>query len=356
MKFLNEGETTLIQGSGKNPYEVKKVGGVVSCSCPAWRNLGGPIDTRVCKHMKANIDQGCFSPGQQAAVGFQVTPAAASAIAFKTKGGVTPPLTGKSQKVEEPPLLLAHSWDDEDPTGWWMSEKLDGVRAYWDGEKFISRLGNVYHAPAWFKAAMPQGVKLDGELFAGRKKFDLTVGAVKKLVADDKEWRGIMYQVFDVLEYNEPFEKRMDYLVELDSMGNDGYWNILEQIKCVSKQEMLLKLKEVENVGGEGLMLRAPGSMYEAGRSKTLLKVKTFKDAEAVVVAHEPGKGKHVGRMGAVVCRTPDGTMFSVGSGFTDKQRENPPGIGSVITYKFQELTKAGVPRFPTFVSARDYE
>lgn len=153
MKFLQEGETTHIQGSGKNPYEVKKVGGVVSCSCPAWRNLGGPIDTRVCKHMKANIDQGCFAPAQQAAVGFSVSPAAASVIEHnnKPKGGVKQP----KEEVKEPLLLLAHSWEDEDPTGWWISEKLDGVRALWDGEKFISRLGNVYHAPDYFKK--PQG-------------------------------------------------------------------------------------------------------------------------------------------------------------------------------------------------------
>lgn len=350
MIFLNEGEKTEIQGSGKNPYIVKRTGGVVDCSCPAWRNMGGNIDTRVCKHMRANIDPSCMAPLQQALMGVAVPPA--------PKGSVKPPLTStpEADKDKEPPLLLAHSWDDEDPTGWWVSEKLDGVRAYWDGEKFISRLGNVYHAPQWFKDSLPIGVKLDGELFAGRGQFDSTVGTVKKRVANDAEWRNITYQVFDVLEYNEPFEKRIAYLEELQHVTSDGRWEVLPQKLCTSKQHMLDMLKEVEALNGEGLMLRAPGSMYEAGRSKTLLKVKTFKDAEAEVIAHEPGKGKHSGRMGALVCRTADGTMFSVGSGFTDKQRENPPGIGTKITYKYQELTKTGVPRFPTFVTARDYE
>lgn len=60
---------THIKGSGKNPYEVKKAGGVVSCSCPAWRNLGGPIDVRVCKHIKANIDPKCLLPQAQATMG-----------------------------------------------------------------------------------------------------------------------------------------------------------------------------------------------------------------------------------------------------------------------------------------------
>jgi DNA ligase-1 len=347
LHFLNEGDKVEIQGSGKSPYIVKCTGGVIDCSCPAWRNLGGPIDTRVCKHMKANIDPACMAPGQQKAMGLAPTKAAKSKKAHATK---------TESKVGEPPLLLAHSWEDEDPTGWWISEKLDGVRAYWDGEKFISRLGNIYHAPEWFKLAMPQGVKLDGELFAGRKKFDETVGAVKKLHADDKEWKRITYQVFDILDFPEPFEKRLEYLAKLDMLGNDGYWSILEQIKCKSLEDMLERLSAVEAMGGEGLMLRQPNSMYEAGRSRTLLKVKTFKDAEATVTAHEPGKGKHEGRMGALLCEMPDGTIFKVGTGFTDKQRENPPSIGSKITYKYQELTKAGVPRFPAFVAARDYE
>lgn len=100
-------------------------------------------------------------------------------------------------------------------------------------------------------------------------------------------------------------------------------------------------------------MLRQPASAYESGRSTTLLKVKTFHDAEARVVEHLAGAGRHKGRLGALLVELPNGTRFSVGTGFSDAQRGSPPPIGSTITFRYQELTDGGVPRFPTFVRAR---
>merc|ERR1719164_174578 len=100
-------------------------------------------------------------------------------------------------------------------------------------------------------------------------------------------------------------------------------------------------------------MLRRPGSAYEARRSRALLKVKLFRDEEAEVVGHEPGKGKHAGRLGALLCRTPDGRRFAGGSGLSDAQRAAPPARGAVVTYKYFELTADRIPRFPTFVGER---
>jgi len=97
-------------------------------------------------------------------------------------------------------------------------------------------------------------------------------------------------------------------------------------------------------------MLRQPGSRYEPGRSATLLKVKRFHDAEAHVIDHQPGAGRHKGRLGALLVALPDGTELSVGTGFTDAQRNNPPAVGSTITFRYQELSDRGVPRFPSFV------
>jgi len=93
--------------------------------------------------------------------------------------------------------------------------------------------------------------------------------------------------------------------------------------------------------------------LYVGSRSSSLLKVKTFSDAEAVVIAHEKGKGKHKNRLGALAVQNADGIQFSVGTGLSDKERENPPPIGSVITYRYQELTDGGVPRFPSYVGIR---
>src|SRR6185369_4443334 len=100
-------------------------------------------------------------------------------------------------------------------------------------------------------------------------------------------------------------------------------------------------------------MLRQPGSMYVAGRSATLLKVKTFHDAEAVVVGHQAGAGRHKGRMGALLVKLPDGTDFAIGTGFSDREREQPPSIGATVTFRYQELSDAGVPRFPSWVGVR---
>jgi hypothetical protein len=113
------------------------------------------------------------------------------------------------------------------------------------------------------------------------------------------------------------------------------------------------ELARVEALGGEGLMLRQPGSRYEAGRSATLLKVKTFRDAEAVVVAHQDGAGTHKGRLGALLVRLPNGIEFSVGTGFSDRERSAPPAVGAVVTFRYQELSEAGVPRFPSYVGER---
>ena len=101
-------------------------------------------------------------------------------------------------------------------------------------------------------------------------------------------------------------------------------------------------------------MLRQPGSKYEVGRSGTLLKAKRFRDGEARVLGHEPGRGRHQGRLGALLVRMADGTRFAVGTGFSDAQRSSPPPVGSLIRFRYQELSDAGVPRFPSFVSLHE--
>jgi DNA ligase-1 len=124
-------------------------------------------------------------------------------------------------------------------------------------------------------------------------------------------------------------------------------------MRCRSVGHLREELDRIDAVGGEGLMLRQPGSRYEPGRSPTLLKVKRFHDAEAQVIEHQPGAGRHKGRLGALLVALPNGTTFSVGTGLTDAQRNNPPRLGSIITFRYQELSDRGVPRFPSFVGVR---
>jgi DNA ligase-1 len=125
------------------------------------------------------------------------------------------------------------------------------------------------------------------------------------------------------------------------------------QERCRGEAHLLAERERVVSLGGEGLMLRKPDSEYEVGRSPTLLKVKPYDDGEAIVTAHFPGKGKFIGKLGALRVRTVDGREFSIGTGLTDAQRESPPPVGATITYRFRGLTGKGLPRFPSFLRVR---
>jgi DNA ligase-1 len=249
-------------------------------------------------------------------------------------------------------LLLAERWDNaQDLAGWWLSEKLDGVRAYWDGKSLISRLGNRFHAPEWFLEGLPE-IPLDGELWIGRKAFQRTVGIVRRQDQTDL-WKQVRYVAFDAPGVDGAFEARLAAIRAHVARHTAPYLAAHEQMICTGLDHLRAELARIEALGGEGLMLRQPESRYEVGRSVTLLKVKNFRDAEARVVEHLKGAGRHKGRLGALLVELANGTRFSVGTGFSDAEREAPPPVGSSITFRYQELSEGGVPRFPSFVRVR---
>ncbi len=333
-----------MQGSGREPYVLKNTGGVYSCSCPAWRNAGGAIDGRSCKHLRKLRGDAA----EDHRVGHAPSRTGAARSAPTTRSGGDATTVGVA-----PPVLLAHAWDNvADLSDWWMSEKLDGVRAYWDGERFLSRQGNEFFAPEWFTERLPKH-PLDGELWGGRKNFQRTVSTVRRQDRSEA-WREVRYLVFDLPALREPFETRYEELLRIVRMLDQAHVEAHLHTRCRNLDELRSELARVEALGGEGLMMRRPGSLYESGRSHTLLKVKNFHDAEARVVGHLPGAGKHKGRLGALDCVMPDGTRFSVGTGLSDDERKNPPPIGSIVTYRYQELSNDGVPRFPSYVGIRD--
>ncbi|MCA9720440.1 MAG: DNA ligase, partial [Myxococcales bacterium] len=253
----------------------------------------------------------------------------------------------------KPPVLLAHKWaTGHDPAGWWMSEKLDGVRAYWDGRRFLSRQGNEYIAPSWFTRPLPRH-PLDGELWIDRKQFQKCVGVVRRQKADDG-WKQVKYLVFDAPSHGGIFEDRVEHLTDLITGMGARHVVAVDHVRCRDHAHLITEFNRVEALGGEGLMLREPRSMYAAGRSRSLLKVKRFHDAEAKVLGYIDGQGRHAGRVGALSVVTPGGVHFAIGSGLSDADRDDPPKIGAIVTFRYQELTDAGVPRFPTFVRIRD--
>jgi DNA ligase-1 len=209
----------------------------------------------------------------------------------------------------------------------------------------------LFHAPDWFVEQLPK-TPLDGELWRDRKSFQRTVSIVRR--QDKSElWRELNFVVFDAPTIDDVFERRIEAVRDLLAARPAGFARLLEQQRCRDLEHLRAELDRVDSLGGEGLMLREPGSRYEAGRSSTLLKVKRFHDAEARVLEHLPGAGRHKGRLGALAVALDDGTQFSVGTGFSDAQRERPPAIGSLITFRYQELSDRGVPRFPSFVRVR---
>lgn len=254
-----------------------------------------------------------------------------------------------------PRLSLAKTYHPDDKTlnlsDYWVSEKYDGVRAVWDGRRLLSRSGNVLAAPDWFIAGLP-AVVLDGELWSGRGQFAGTVSIVRKQHPHDG-WRRIRFMVFDLPAHPGTFRERLARLQMLATENESPFWQVVQQVPVASHQDLQQLFDKTIANGGEGLMLRRKDSYHHSGRSEDLLKYKPFYDAEAVVIGHNPGNGKYIGMTGSLRVRTPDGRVFNVGSGLSDAQRKTPPPIGVTITYRYQGLTRKGLPRFPVYLRTR---
>mmetsp|Transcript_15456 Transcript_15456/g.36724 ORF Transcript_15456/g.36724 Transcript_15456/m.36724 type:complete len:345 (-) Transcript_15456:151-1185(-) len=254
-------------------------------------------------------------------------------------------------------IALAQSWDGKlDPTGLLMSEKLDGMRALWDGQGDLwSRAGHKVMAPEWFKKDLPQGMVLDGELFLGRGQFQDLMSICRTHVPDHDAWKRVRFVVFDAPLVPGGLKSRLQAARETAFNNSDSlpFAKLHPQTVCRGHEQLQKMLGEVQAEGGEGLMLRKAGAHHRSGRTSDLLKVKTQAEDEALVKGYQPGKGKHAGRMGALQVINRKGKAFKIGTGFTDAVRARPPPKGSVVTFKYMELTKDGIPRHPAFFRIR---
>jgi DNA ligase 1 len=253
----------------------------------------------------------------------------------------------------EPPLLLAETYRQQvNVSHYLVSEKLDGVRAYWDGRQLISRCGNAFNVPAWFLAALPN-CKLDGELWIGRGRFTEMSGIARRETPLNGDWKQVQYVLFELPGAAGSFVQRVRRMNEIVEEASVPWLQTAAQYRLPDHKALMKRLNELVKAGGEGLMLHRADAIYQTGRSDVLLKVKRWHDAEAIVIAHLPGKGKHAGRLGALKVRSVDGREFSLGTGFTDAQRVAPPPVGATVTYRYQELTSKGMPRFASFWRVR---
>ncbi|MBS0344130.1 MAG: DNA ligase [Proteobacteria bacterium] len=265
--------------------------------------------------------------------------------------GAAAPLT--KALAAAPALMLAAVYQPGTPlTDYWVSEKYDGVRGYWDGKQLLLRSGEKVAVPAWFTANWPRQ-PMDGEIWVGRGKFEQTVSTVRSQAPNDAAWREVRFMVFDLPQQSGTFTQRLAVLRRLLPVTAAPWLVPVPQQRATTHEDLQALLERTVRGGGEGLMLHRGSAIYRAERSNDLLKVKTFDDADARVVAYVEGKGRHTGRMGALVVEMPDGHRFKLGSGFTDAQRRTPPAVGSWVSYRYNGSTDNGLPRFARFLRER---
>ncbi|MEW6990253.1 DNA ligase [Colwelliaceae bacterium 6441] len=235
---------------------------------------------------------------------------------------------------------------------YWVSEKLDGVRGYWDGKHLLTRSGIIIKTPSWFTKNWPV-TPLDGELWSQRNSFQQIVSCVKSQKVLPQCWQKISLMLFDLPHHQGSFSQRIIAMEKIVSNARSPHLKMIKQTRLKSKKALYQSLEDVVKKKGEGLMLHHENAYYQVGSNPKLLKLKKYQDAEAVVIKHIKGKGKYSNMLGSLLVETPLGIQFKIGSGLSDLQRKDPPPVGATITYQYIGKTQRGVPRFASFIRIR---
>lgn len=247
------------------------------------------------------------------------------------------------ETISDPTAFAKHS------AQFLLSEKLDGVRAYWSGEQLYFRSGRAINAPSWFTAGFPKH-ELDGELWMGRASFDKLSAIVRRQAALDAEWRQVQYCLFESPHAPGTFRERIDQLTTEVNQLQIPWLRVIPQEPVSSFDQIQLKLRELVAQQAEGLVLHRADAPFEIGRTEFAYKLKPQLDTEAKVVGIQAGKGKYQGKMGALILETKEGKRFKLGTGFDDETRLHPPQLQSWVTYRYRDLTGTGLPKFASFL------
>ncbi|NQY88374.1 MAG: DNA ligase [Colwellia sp.] len=263
-------------------------------------------------------------------------------------------LNAQSAPPSKPAIQQATTYKAvTDISQYWLSEKLDGMRGYWNGTQLLTRQGNLIHSPKWLTKSWPETI-MDGELWIKRDHFQQTLSCVRKKRVNEICWQLVRFMIFDLPEHNGTFTERIAAMAQLTKKVNSPYLSMIKQFKLTTIEQLDQTLNNIIKNNGEGLMLHRGNAYYHVGRSTNIMKLKKHQDAEAVVIAYIEGKGKYKGVLGALQVKTIEGIVFKIGSGFSDKERHQPPAIGSLITFKHNGKTNAGIPRFARFFRIRE--
>ncbi|GMQ46626.1 DNA ligase [Vibrio sp. 10N] len=244
---------------------------------------------------------------------------------------------------------------DIDLASYYVSEKLDGIRAIWTGKELVTRSGRILNAPKWFVKDLPE-ITIEGELWAGRGGFGQVQKTVLDKVPDSSQWQAITFMLFDVPGHLGSFEQRYGYLKNYCESLPYTHIQCVEQKVVETHKDLQALLTQVTHDEAEGLMLKKRHEIYHPGRNDSLIKVKTVQDTEGIVVGYKPGKGKYDGMMGAILVEINGGVRLYIGTGFTDEERANPPAIGKTIMFKHNGWTENGIPRFARYHRIRETE
>lgn len=243
----------------------------------------------------------------------------------------------------------------EKPKAYLVSEKLDGMRAYWTGTKLLSRTGKLIPAPTWFTDALP-AFPIEGELWLDRGRFEKLISITSKHNPIDEEWRQVKFMLFDLPSSNKSFEQRVEQLNKFIKTIDVPFIKLIPLHSFDSISEIETYFRDTLSQGGEGIMLNLASAQYHPGRQQAVLKIKPYYDAEAVVIDQVAGTGKFKGMMGALLVKDKQGRVFHIGTGFSDKERRDPPKFGQLVTYKYYGYTAEGKPKFASFLRVRKEE
>lgn len=256
----------------------------------------------------------------------------------------------------KPPVQLAKIYDQElHAQDFLISEKYDGIRAIWKNAQLQTRNGNPIHAPEWFVRSLPN-TWLDGELWSQRQDFEFIASTVSKTIPDNDQWQQITYMVFDAPDRVHTFQARAERYTQLLNNLSLSHVKPVKQHRVKNNTALSSLLETYVKAGAEGLMLHRADAIFNDGRTDNLLKLKPYMDAEAIVLGHQPGKGKYTGMMGAIEVQLQNKKLhsqpiiFKIGTGFSDQERLNPPQIGDIITFKYHGLSKNNIPKFASFL------
>ncbi|KAM3132948.1 hypothetical protein pb186bvf_014944 [Paramecium bursaria] len=238
-------------------------------------------------------------------------------------------------------------WDDQqDPTGYYMSEKIDGVRIMWTGCEMMTKTNHSVDFPTYFVEGWPT-TYLDGMLWIGRNCFSQLTNSLRKRQADPAQWRNIKFIVFDAPMLNQPYHQRYKLVKKVLEKIKNTNLVFMPQVFCQGWDHLNIEMQYIQELQSRGIILRDPNSIYEPKKSQKFFKIRSYMEDQATVTGvPDETKSPNNPNFGEIYAKNQDGVQFKID--MTGKKKIL--NIGDVIIYQFYGKNHSNRPRFPSFV------